>query len=303
MTERDSPKNKQGWTRTGAIGEWLGPLAAVMPEPPNGRVRSLDEARRALRIPTSAADEILRAWGIPTDFELVVYPLAEPEHADLVAEFALLRVVVRDGRKLVAGGRHTRLRLKEKSNALWIVYGSIATATDGSLTLESLAIGPAFEGQLNRKGDDIAKGITGPLLRLLSPPRILAACAERLLIHRYRVDAAARPGDRSMSDRQRDLLDQIDQGRPPHAPVSDDQLADLSARYLTLYHRGIKQPRAQLAGEFGITAIQVRDRIHRARQRGFLTTGRRGRTGADPGPRLLERGWRPPDSPIQTLSR
>jgi uncharacterized protein (TIGR02246 family) len=29
------------------------------------------------------------------------------------------------------------------------------------------------------------------------------------------------------------------------------------------------------------------------RQRGYLTPGSRGRTGANPGPRLLERGWRP----------
>jgi hypothetical protein len=283
-----------------------------MPEPENGRVRSLEEARSALRIPTSATDEILQAWGTPKDFQLVVYPVAEPERADLVAEFALLRVVVRDGRKLLAGGRDTRLQLKEKSNALWIVYGSITIATDDSLVIESLAVGPAFEGQLSREGDHIAHGITGQLLRLLSPPRIVAACAESLLAQGHALDAAtflsrAKP----MPDKQRDLLDQINQGRPQHAKIDDDQLAQFAARYLTLYHRRAPQLRLQLAREFGLTLSQARDRTSQARRHGYLTRGSHGRAGANPGPRLLERGWQPTlpepvvnkDNPGGTLPR
>ena len=123
---------------------------------PNGRVRSLEEARRALWIPKNSDPEVLRAWGTPTDFQLAVYPVEEAEAPRRVAEFALLRVVKREGHKLVAGDRGTRLRLAEKSNALWIVYGSIVVATDGSLVIESLAVGPAFEDQLSREGDDIA---------------------------------------------------------------------------------------------------------------------------------------------------
>jgi hypothetical protein len=71
------------------------PLAAAYRGEPTGRVRSLDEARRALRIPKSAETEVLQLWGAPQDFWLAVYPVAESDLPDLVAEFALLRVVKR----------------------------------------------------------------------------------------------------------------------------------------------------------------------------------------------------------------
>jgi hypothetical protein len=245
----------------------------------------MEEARRALYIPKSTDPEVLKIWGTPKDFQLAVYLVNAPDAPGRVAEFALLRVVKREGCKLVAGDRRTRLRLAEKSNALWVVYGSIAVATDGSLVIESLAVGPAFEGQFSREGDDIAQGVTGQLLRLLRPPRVLAACAERLTADGHRLQ--------QMPDKQRDLLARIDQGRPQHAKVDDDQLAAFAGRYLTLYHRGARQLRDQLAREFGLTTIQVRDRTNQARRRGYLTPGRRGRVGANPGPRLLERGWRP----------
>lgn len=272
--------------------ETLAPLAAASRGAPTGRVRSLSEARRELRIPESAEREVLQLWGTPKDFQLVVYPISEPEQPDLVAEFALLRVVQRKGSELVAGDKRTRLRLREKSNALWVVYGSIAVATDAALVIESIAIGPAFEGQLSRSGDEIAHGVTGQLLRLLSPPQILAACAEQLRRQEYWLDETARRrGVTSpVSTKQRELLERVDQGRPRHARVSDDQLAELAARYLTLYQRGNKRPRAQLAQEFGLTTTQVRDRLHQARKRHYLTPGTQGRAGANPGPRLPKRG-------------
>ena len=274
--------------------EMLGPLAAASRGRPNGRVRSLEEARRALYIPKTSDPEVLRAWGTPTDLQLAVYPVEEVEVPRRVAEFALLRVVKREGHKLVAGDRGTRLRLAEKSNALWIVHGSITVATDGSLVIESLAVGPAFEDQLSREGDDIALGISSQLLRLLSPPRILAACTERLLADGHMLNtAAALHHTPPIPGRQYDLLDRIDQGRPQHATTSDDQLAQFAARYLTLYHRGVPRLRLQLAREFGLTTTQVRDRTNRARRRGYLTPGSKGRAGANPGPRLLERGWGP----------
>jgi hypothetical protein len=273
----------------------LGPLAAASRGRPSGRVRSLDEARRALRIPNSSEPEELRAWGVPPDLQLAVYPVEETDAPGRVAEFALLRVVKREGHKLVAGDRRTRLRLAEKSNALWIIYGSIAIAIDGSLVLESLAVGPAFEDQLSREGDDVALGITGQLLRLLSPPRILAACAEQLIVQGHLLDAAAAHHHRTppLSRKQYELLDRIDQGRPKNAAVSDDDLAEFAARYLTHYHRGVPQLRLRLAREFGLTTTQVRDRTNQARRRGYLTPGSQGRAGANPGPRLLERGWQP----------
>jgi hypothetical protein len=230
---------------------------------------------------------------VPGDFQLVAYPVTDPEQPSRVVEFAILRVVTRRKHELVPRERHGRLRLAQLSNALWIVYGAIATATDGSLVLEAVTIAPAFQDQPNRESGDVGRGVTSQLLRLISPPRILAGCAEQLLIHRYRLEQRTGAGARPMSDTQRELLGRIDQGRPQHAKVSDDQLAAFATRYLTLYHRGAHQLRDQLAHEFGLTTIQVRDRTHHARRRGYLTPGSRGRVGADPGPRLHERGWRP----------
>jgi hypothetical protein len=116
------------------------------------------------------------------------------------------------------------------------------------------------------------------------------------------IDAAAELfGTPPMSRERYDLQDRIDQGRPQHATLSDDQFAQFAARYLTLYHRGVPQLRLQLAREFGLTTTQVRDRTNQARRRGYLTPGSRGRAGANPGPRLLERGWGP-ELPQSVLS-
>src|ERR1051325_879858 len=85
------------------IQDPLAPLAAAYPGPPTARARTLDEARRALRIPNSAAREVLDAWGTPKDFQLAVYPVADAEAPDRVAEFAVLRVIKRHGSDLLAG--------------------------------------------------------------------------------------------------------------------------------------------------------------------------------------------------------
>jgi hypothetical protein len=161
--------------------------------------------------------------------------------------------------------------------------------------IQTLAVGPAFEDQLSREDDDSAFGITSQLLRLFSPPRILAACAEHLIAAGHMLDDAANADSdvSPMSSKQYNLLNRIAEGRPQRAQVSDDQLAQFAARYVTLYHRGVPQLRLQLAREFGLTTTQVRDRTNRARRRGYLTPGSRGRAGANPGPRLLERGWQP----------
>jgi len=301
MTRR-SQSDKQAALGGPFTFETFAPLAAASRGEPIGRVRSLDDARRELRVPNSAEREVLQLWGVPKDFQLVVYPVPDAELPDTVAEFALLRVVKRQGRKLVAGDKQTRLRLGEKSNALWIVYGSLATASDGSLVIESLAVGPAFEDQLSREGDDIARGITSQFLRLLRPTQILAACADQLQRQAYGLDEnARRRGVASpISPKQRQILERIDQDRR-QPPSADDQLAEIAKRYIILYQRGNLRPRARLAEEFGISSTQVRDRLHQARRHGYLTPGTPGRAGALPGPRLTELGWSPTESSLPTV--
>jgi len=103
-----------------------------------------------------------------------------------------------------------------------------------------------------------------------------------------------RQGAKPVPRKQRDLLVQIDEGRPQLARVNDDRLAEFAARYLALYHACEPKLRLRLAGEYGLTLMQVRDRTHLARRRGYLSAGSRGRAGAEPGPRLIALGWKPP---------
>src|SRR4051794_37728957 len=83
----------------GSVAAHLAPPIAAQPGPPTGRVRTLEEARRALRIPTSAAPEVLRVWGVPND-QLVAFRVRDDAEPDLVAEFAALLVLHRENGRL-----------------------------------------------------------------------------------------------------------------------------------------------------------------------------------------------------------
>jgi hypothetical protein len=273
----------------------LEPVAGAYPGAPTGRVRSLAEARRALRIPTSSETDVLRLWGTPTDFQLAAYPVSDPETPDLIAEFAVLRVIKRHGRDLVAGSKHTTLSSSEKRHNLWVVYGSIIAASDKNLLIESLAFGPAFPGQLAHTEADILRGVTPQLLRLLSPPRILAACVERLHANAHRLELAAQAGTAPpISERQRAILTRTAGGRPKNAPVSNDQIAAVAKRYIELVTWGLRHPLPQLAKEFGITRTQARDRVHRARTLRYLGATTPGRAIPTLGHRLKRLNWSPP---------
>jgi biotin operon repressor len=283
--------NTAGTRRGGSTEERLAPLWEAAREPTSGRIRSLPEARSALRIPATAEPDVLRAWGQPADFQLVAFAVDDPAQPQLVAEFAVLRVIHRQGRELQAAEPRTRLPARAKSNLLWIVYGSIVQAADHTLVLESLSIGPAFEGQLSRKGDDIAHGVTAQLLRLLSPARLLAQTVEHLQRQRYQLERAEHQGGPPMPAAQRATLQQIEAGRPRGARVSAEETASIARLYLTLCQNGNKHPLPLLASKLGITREQARDRVHNARKQGYLKPGNRGRAGAEPGPKL--KGWNP----------
>ena len=117
---------------------------------------------------------------------------------------------------------------------------------------------------------------------------------ERLQQHGYILDQVLRDSDRQMPDKQRVVLDRLATGHPAQTPLTDNQLADLAKRYIVLTQRGIRHPLPQLAREFGISRSQARDRVHKARQNGFLTRGTQGLAGASAGPQLKKLGWIPP---------
>jgi hypothetical protein len=276
----------------GPIDDLLVPFRGVRVEQSTGRIRSLPEARAALQLPHLATPEFLRAWGKPTDFRLVAFLVLEPEQPELVAEFAALRVLRRHGHELVPADRERPLSRKEKSNGLWIVYGSVVTNTAGTHVIESLSVGPVFAGQLSSVDDDLAHGVTSPLLRLLSPSRLLSETVERLrLDHASLTELENKRGAPSMPPEQREAFAKLERGSLAQTTVSDQQSRAIAVRYLTLVQLGNTRPLIQLADEYRITRAQARDRVRKAREDRYLAPGSPGRATATPGPRL--KNWTP----------
>jgi hypothetical protein len=78
----------------------------------------------------------------------------------------------------------------------------------------------------------------------------------------------------------------------------DDFYAGVAERYLAALKTDGRRPIAVMSQQFkaegykAATPEQVRDWVHRSREYGWLTAGRRGYAGAEPGPKLLERRHR-----------
>ena len=275
------------------IAEHLAPLIAAQPGLPTGRITTLEEARRALSIPTSAAPEVLHVWGVPND-HLVAFRVSDQADADLVAEFAALLVVHRDNGRLRGKPPGVRLRLAAKGNSLWVAYGSIVKAIDKALVIGDLNLGPAFDLQAGKEGNDAALGITAELLRLLSPNKLLSQSIDYLERHRRISTITARQAATQQAT-SAPTADEKPLGRGRRTVVTDELLAEMAMSYIALYRNGCRQPLPLLAIQFGIDRSQARDRIHKARQQGWLTTGAERRAGGEPGPRLIASGWQPPE--------
>jgi hypothetical protein len=95
------------------------------------------------------------------------------------------------------------------------------------------------------------------------------------------------PGFPPTPPAQKEALKRVRETRSRPARVPDDEIAALAARYVTLFRRGLRRPNSQLAAEYGLRSEQVRDRIHRARELGYLTPSKQGRAGGEPTPKLL----------------
>ncbi len=175
MAESKSRRPAAGDRGPFSIESGLLPLQQAPPRPRTGRIRSPSEARAALNLPSSSSDDVLRASGKPADGQLIAYAISDPSLPNLVAEYALLRVLKRQRNELIPVRPGIRLSLREKSNGLWIVFGSIVRAASGTLVLETLTIAPALEEQLSSPDDDNAHGVTAQLLRLVTPAQLLGS--------------------------------------------------------------------------------------------------------------------------------
>jgi hypothetical protein len=148
----------------------------------------------------------------------------------------------------------------------------------------SLAIAPRHRDDSPRS--DISLGVTTEVLRAISPARILADAIAHLETSARWLEIIEQFGGPSMPGTQRQAIERIKSARIRQSRATEDQIEAIALRYLTLYRAGIKRPLPQIASELGITRDQARDRVHRARKLGFLTSGTQGRASASPGPRL-----------------
>jgi hypothetical protein len=92
------------------------------------------------------------------------------------------------------------------------------------------------------------------------------------------------------SEERRRLLAAGATRRRPGRPGHPDSLYEAVAHaYLRLYRAGVtRHIHDRLSQEFNVPKTTVIQWVYEARRRGFLTTGRPGVVGAQPGPRLIE---------------
>ena len=241
--------------------------------------------------------------GTPAGPDLRAGLLDIPESPELVAEFAATVALIRRGSRWVERPRGANgqwldwPRRRERSNWLWIVYGNLARARTGALVIESFGVGPAFEHQIDDPKAEKAVGVTSELLRAFSPARLIADTVAALGRQEWLLDLAhakePAPGRplREMSERQRNAFVRIAKSRRTRTRLSEQDLVQLSTRYLTLCRRGVRNPVKQISLEMGTSQAAARDRVARARELGYLTKGEQGRAGAGPGPKLRALGF------------
>jgi hypothetical protein len=244
------------------------------------RIRSFSDALQVLGLAGESK-------GIPSH-DLRAQVVSDPDQPETLADFAVSIMLVRRNGRLQERGPSDRVRRAGAVNLWFVGWGSIGRARDGGLILTSLALAPRLDDSTN--GSDVALGITAEVLRVVSPTRLLSQAVSYLRHTERWLEAIERAGGPPAPPAQKRTLRRVRKTHTRRTRTSDDEIATLAARYVTLYRRGIRRPLPQLAEEFGITTTQVRDRIHRARHElGYLTPGKQGRAGAEPTERLLKR--------------
>ena len=87
-----------------------------------------------------------------------------------------------------------------------------------------------------------------------------------------------------MDERQQRASERLRSTRPPGTRPSTREIELIARRYVQLVEQGVRQPLRTMAGELGLTREQVRDRLHRARDLGYLMPAKQGRVSAERGP-------------------
>lgn len=264
-----------------------------------GRIESVGDAERLLG--DDLPNQLLGAPPSVPVSDVRAIAVDDAREPAVVADFAARIMLTRSGTTLRERRPGDRTRRAAAANLWWIAWGPIVRASDGGLVIGSLSIAPHQRSA--REATDVALGVTGELLRALAPAKILADAVTYLRRTTHWLDVAESQGHPAAPEAQKRALARVAGSRTRPARVSDDELAGIAARYVQLFRRGVRRPLPQIAAEFGLSHPQARDRVHRARQRGYLSPGTQGKAGAEPGPRLLERQQSDPSRPRGSTPR
>jgi transposase-like protein len=161
----------------------------------------------------------------------------------------------------------------------WTVFGDVSRGAHG-LVISRLEIKPA----------KTSTGITGGLMRKIPTGELLGSVRAWAA-----VEAAKKEGTRALLGEEpiqgvfREGDEKVQQ-RGGRTPLTDDLLRHVAAAYLEETAPG-SAPGAmrRVADRFGRPEETLRTWVTRARKDGWLGPSAKGRTGAEPGPKLL--GW------------
>lgn len=152
----------------------------------------------------------------------------------------------------------------------------------------SVPVTGEYVGEWSRTPEALAAvgpgGVTATMLRSVSVPELLGEAHRWIRQEAERADAASRAGRKHRRQWAQELAAEV--GRPARAGRSDLYYAIWAARYVEKIESGARNPIGALADEHGLNRGQVRDLIHKARERRLLAAGVRGRAAGT----LTERG-------------
>jgi hypothetical protein len=205
--------------------------------------------------------------------------LEEYESDDESTDIALSAWPIEEGRAGFAG-------LQFIDRAPWLVHGTIARTAGGLLDVQRLTVEAwKHEGE-----------VTGRVLRRVRPAHVREEALARLRFIGTAPDVYfGGPDERPVRvfppderEARTGLVAAADAPRKRGRPgLATSHYRGIALEYLQLYESGSSAPVREIAERRGVPWQTVRDWVARARKLGYLTHGKQGRSGADPGPRLL----------------
>jgi hypothetical protein len=234
------------------------------------------------------------ARGIAHPDTIKAYPLAGlPGRPYVVAEFAGILVLGRDGHRLRPTAGPSPPSYKDRANHQWIYWGDLVAAPAAPLSIGTFALGPWPGGdQALEETATPFHGINSQLLRALSPDMIIRLVIQRLQsLDEWQQYLRDRHGLQPSAEQEHLLEQALARARqPPQRQGSrypDSHYRDVAILYLNLLNAGHgRRILQQLAQQLNTRRETARDWVHRARELGYLTNSHQGRPGALPGPRL-----------------